>query len=541
MEQDAWGRIYTIDLPEGNIETILKDDLESSSEEEILIEGCPREFLIEADKAKIQRKEKREAKQEIRNESKKKLIYIYQGSLIRRSRQRLNLHPIEKLFNRNQWTKIYKRGDFTIVFKLDIKFFKKKEDNEYKSKRDPRDLPVDFSSTKGQPVDVPRNLRKYYENRHYLFSKFDEGIKLDEQSWYSVTPEEIAVYTAKKCKSECVLDGFAGVGGNVIQFALAASKAAMSRAIAIKSKAVVLRATLPEVAAPKVDEVKVYANDIDTDKLDMLMHNATIYKVQDKIEILNKDFLELTKKDFEVKPTVVFLSPPWGGIRYAKEKVYDFTQMQPNFMKILRKSLELASNILIFLPRNTDLNIFADILFEFPQLFTGYKSECVVGIEALVYGDYSIKALLVSFGERFAPKLYQLMPSIKFLLKAQLSDYENILIQNVLKYKPFYECYELALQINKEGKGPKEYIESLKASLTTEEWTILKKSHKKPLELIKLMEKKQGKTPTLNPPINEEIIKVDNAIGADVIVEGKRKPSEDLDEERIIPKKQAIV
>ena len=35
--------------------------------------------------------------------------------------------------------------------------------------------------------------------------------------WYSVTPEEVALYIAKKCKGECVLDGFGGVGGNTIQ------------------------------------------------------------------------------------------------------------------------------------------------------------------------------------------------------------------------------------------------------------------------------------------------------------------------------------
>jgi len=35
--------------------------------------------------------------------------------------------------------------------------------------------------------------------------------------WYSVTPEEIASYIAKKCKCQCILDAFCGAGGNAIQ------------------------------------------------------------------------------------------------------------------------------------------------------------------------------------------------------------------------------------------------------------------------------------------------------------------------------------
>jgi trimethylguanosine synthase len=35
--------------------------------------------------------------------------------------------------------------------------------------------------------------------------------------WYSVTPEELAVYTAEFCKNKVIIDGFCGSGGNVIQ------------------------------------------------------------------------------------------------------------------------------------------------------------------------------------------------------------------------------------------------------------------------------------------------------------------------------------
>lgn len=43
------------------------------------------------------------------------------------------------------------------------------------------------------------------------------------EGWYSVTPERIAAHIADRIvimKDAIVLDGFAGVGGNCIQFAL---------------------------------------------------------------------------------------------------------------------------------------------------------------------------------------------------------------------------------------------------------------------------------------------------------------------------------
>lgn len=46
------------------------------------------------------------------------------------------------------------------------------------------------------------------------------GIQLDEEGWFSVTPEEIAARQARRCAGVgVVIDAFAGVGGNAIQFA----------------------------------------------------------------------------------------------------------------------------------------------------------------------------------------------------------------------------------------------------------------------------------------------------------------------------------
>lgn len=43
-----------------------------------------------------------------------------------------------------------------------------------------------------------KDLKKFYKKRYYLFSKFDRGVKIDDEGWYSVTPETIAKHMANR-------------------------------------------------------------------------------------------------------------------------------------------------------------------------------------------------------------------------------------------------------------------------------------------------------------------------------------------------------
>ena len=52
-------------------------------------------------------------------------------------------------------------------------------------------------------------------------ARFDEGVRLDREGWFSVTPERIARHIAGRCRSDVIVDAFCGVGGNAIQFAAA--------------------------------------------------------------------------------------------------------------------------------------------------------------------------------------------------------------------------------------------------------------------------------------------------------------------------------
>ncbi|KAF7851029.1 hypothetical protein BT93_L4713 [Corymbia citriodora subsp. variegata] len=171
-------------------------------------------------------------------------------------------------------------------------------------------------------------IEKYWFQRYLLFSRFDEGIKMDEEGWFSVTPQSIARHHAVRCGGGIIVDGFTGVGGNAIQFAQ------MGR--------------------------HVIAVDIDPKKIEYAHHNAGIYEVDGGIDFVKGDFFILAPK---LKADTVFLSPPWGGPGYTKVKKYNMkTMLKPHdgfFLFNIAK--EIAPKVVMFLPKNVDLNQLAEL------------------------------------------------------------------------------------------------------------------------------------------------------------------------------------
>lgn len=45
------------------------------------------------------------------------------------------------------------------------------------------------SEDKFESKKLPKAVRRFYCKKTFLFSKFYDGIMLDEESWYSVIPE----------------------------------------------------------------------------------------------------------------------------------------------------------------------------------------------------------------------------------------------------------------------------------------------------------------------------------------------------------------
>nr|XP_037273631.1 trimethylguanosine synthase-like [Rhipicephalus microplus] len=162
---------------------------------------------------------------------------------------------------------------------------------------------------------------KYWLQRYRLFSRFDQGIKMDEESWFSVTPENIAKHIADRCKANVVIDGFCGAGGNTIQFARVCSR--------------------------------VIAVDINPARVELARHNAAIYGVADKIKFIVGDFLEVAPR---LHGDVVFLSLPWGGPSYQQKWSFDLRDMEPNLFQTFALSRKITDNIAMLLPRNADVD-----------------------------------------------------------------------------------------------------------------------------------------------------------------------------------------
>ncbi|KAJ3576546.1 hypothetical protein NP233_g349 [Leucocoprinus birnbaumii] len=208
---------------------------------------------------------------------------------------------------------------------------------------------------------VPEHLQKYFSQRLRYFLLYDKypGCLLDEEGWYSVTPERIADQIAERCRCDVVLDAFCGVGGNAIAFAKTCER--------------------------------VIALDTNPTRLALARHNAQIYGVADRIEFIQADYISfaqtflapgsLATPNSRRKIDVVFLSPPWGGPSYLSGPTvpseigdsqtaddvahppYSLSSVQPIHGKdLFSLTRKITSNIAYYLPRNTVLSEIGDLL-----------------------------------------------------------------------------------------------------------------------------------------------------------------------------------
>ncbi|TFK17803.1 S-adenosyl-L-methionine-dependent methyltransferase [Coprinopsis marcescibilis] len=190
--------------------------------------------------------------------------------------------------------------------------------------------------------ELPEKLQKYFSQRYRLFSLYSEppGCLLDEEGWFSVTPERIATQIAERCRCDTILDAFCGVGGNAIAFAQTCNR--------------------------------VIAVDTSPTRLALARHNAQIYGVADRIEFILADYVSFASSiasRTQSRPIdVVFLSPPWGGVDYLSGSSNDKSdsQQHPSYSldailpipgaELFDLSRKITPNIAFYLPRNTNLN-----------------------------------------------------------------------------------------------------------------------------------------------------------------------------------------
>lgn len=252
------------------------------------------------------------------------------------------------------------------------------------------------------PSQFPLPLLKYWRHRFSLFSLYSSGCLLDQQSWYSITPESVAFRIAKRCATDhTIIDLFAGAGGNAIQFAMTCAK--------------------------------VIAVEIDPVKLNLARWNAKVYRVEDRIQFVNGDCLDLmnwleerrssgsskeAKEEQEgegkgetwngLKPQdlekveAVFLSPPWGGVDYAthppttnqsttsSSSIYSLASIQPLHGSQLFHRVSSAfqtSNIAYYLPRNTCLTQLSQLSSQPQKDLKAKEGKVKVEYQYLNYGS----------------------------------------------------------------------------------------------------------------------------------------------------------
>ncbi|CAK5273807.1 unnamed protein product [Mycena citricolor] len=206
--------------------------------------------------------------------------------------------------------------------------------------------------------EVPDHLQKYFAQRTRYFSLYEDGCLLDEEGWYSVTPERVADHIAERCRCGTILDAFCGVGGNAIAFAKTCER--------------------------------VIAMDVSPTRLALARHNAQIYGVADRIEFILGDYVSFAEAHLSTsaksprKIDVIFLSPPWGGPGYlqgdtrpaspvkatsvGEENVhpsYSLAFIQPiDGTELFNLSRKITRNIAYYLPRNTSVQEIAGLITE---------------------------------------------------------------------------------------------------------------------------------------------------------------------------------
>ena len=260
-----------------------------------------------------------------------------------------------------------------------------------------------FIKGRKNPDSFPEEekFNQYYVQRYYFFSLFDEGIQMDKESWYSVTPEEISEYISSimpDSSESTILDAFCGCGGNVIYLSKKFNK--------------------------------VIANDLFIEKINMTKNNTKIYDCPNNIEYHAEDFLKLNLNGEKID--YVFLSPPWGGPEYKNDGVYSLKKwITPDIDKIIQKSFKMSKNIILYLPRNTDLKELANIIYKYDKEEIDSFSNTILFDVKYLKSASKIKAILVLYGPKFNSVKVKIIK--QYLINSLFKKNSNKINQNKIK------------------------------------------------------------------------------------------------------------
>ena len=176
------------------------------------------------------------------------------------------------------------------------------------------------------------SYRSSSDGRHdaLVHQKLTRGSKIAEH-----------VAAAAPAKKTVLIDTFGGVGGNTIAFAKSGRWN------------------------------KIFSIEKDDATLKCAKHNAKVYGVDKKIWFIKGDCFQVLVKQLKPlgKDAVIFASPPWGGPGYRGDSIFDLETMEPyGLRKLYDGYCKVSKDIVLYLPRTSDLNEIAELAKEDKQI-----------------------------------------------------------------------------------------------------------------------------------------------------------------------------
>lgn len=307
------------------------------------------------------------------------------------------------------------------------------------------------------PYDPAVVHNKYWAQRRRLFKKFDDGIRLDGEGWYSVTPEVVADHVAyrfaeaakhlmrapsnppgfgkagsptikgKAPKAMVILDAFCGCGGNAIAFAKLPSSV-VSHIICIDVDRTKLRKAAHNASIYSIPPnriIFVEANSVAV--MERCYKNGTLVmeppprtakglsaypprELYDDFTIGGIDLLT----EYGQRIDAIFMDPPWGGIDYhnSGKDGYDLardmkirgcergcvgfppTKEIDGFRLLQIAAAATSTRFVVYdLPRNANKRSLAEAALE-----AGYEGNCKLEEH---YLNGRLKTVTAYFGQEF--------------------------------------------------------------------------------------------------------------------------------------------
>lgn len=169
------------------------------------------------------------------------------------------------------------------------------------------------------PCPYDQSLQRYWDRRHALFHRFDEGIQIDAEGLHSTLPEIVLKQGLSQIKGQTVIDAFSGVGASSIALALLGKN--------------------------------VQSIEIDQSRHGMAKNNANVYGVSQRITYLHDNIFDALP---HLKADAIFLDPPWGWPSRKKMVSYALNEFPIDIMPLLSIAFSQYSEVVLHVPKIFD-------------------------------------------------------------------------------------------------------------------------------------------------------------------------------------------